>query len=301
MEPLVIKRLFTALSFGLALAISATAEEPYEPRPLEELLIAGVTYDADIPTPADITGYEVGEIIWPHELVIQYVRTVDAVSDRIMVEQVAESHLGRPILAVYVSSPENLARLDEIKAGRAAVLNGDAPGVDIGVHQINYGVHGSEPSSYDSAPLMVYHLAAAQDAATEALLNDNVVILMPTLNPDGASRMANWGNSHRAAVPVAYPAHREHTGFFAGGRTNHYFFDLTRQCLPVAQPEHRGLVPHIQEWLPLLVVDKHEMGSNSPFFFSPAAEDQITQLKTANATLTEQLQQFLTPSQSTSW
>ncbi|NQY15436.1 MAG: carboxypeptidase [Henriciella sp.] len=273
-----IKRLFTALSFGLALAISATAEEPYEPRPLEELLIAGVTYDADIPTPADITGYEVGEIIWPHELVIQYVRTVDAVSDRIMVEQVAESHLGRPILAVYVSSPENLARLDEIKAGRAAVLNGDAPGVDIGVHQINYGVHGSEPSSYDSAPLMVYHLAAAQDAATEALLNDNVVILMTTLNPDGASRMANWVNSHRAAVPVAYPAHREHTGFFAGGRTNHYFFDLNRQWLPVAQPEHRGLVPHIQEWLPLLVVDKHEMGSNSTFFFSPAAEDQINQL-----------------------
>ncbi|MEL6691974.1 MAG: M14 family zinc carboxypeptidase [Pseudomonadota bacterium] len=272
------KRLLSALSIGIALAWSASAQEPYEPRPLEELLIADVTYDESIPTPADVTGYEVGEIIWPHELVIQYVKTVDAASDRMMVEQVSESHLGRPILAVYVSSPENLARLDEIKAGRAAVLNGDAPGVDIGVHQINYGVHGSEPSSYDSAPLMVYHLAAAQDAATEALLNDNVVILMTTLNPDGASRMANWVNSHRAAVPVAYPSHREHTGFFAGGRTNHYFFDLNRQWLPVAQPEHRGLVPHIQEWLPLLVVDKHEMGSNSTFFFSPAAEDQINPL-----------------------
>lgn len=273
-----IKRLLAAFSIGFALVTTVSAQAPYEPQPLEDLLIANVAYDASIPTPAEVTGYDVGEIIWPHELVIQYVRTVDAASDRMMVEQVSESHLGRPILAVYVSSPENLARLDEIKAGRAAVLNGDAPGVDIGVHQINYGVHGSEPSSYDSAPLMVYHLAAAQDAATEALLNDNVVILMTTLNPDGASRMANWVNSHRAAVPVAYPAHREHTGFFAGGRTNHYFFDLNRQWLPVAQPEHRGLVPHIQEWLPLLVVDKHEMGSNSTFFFSPAAEDQINPL-----------------------
>ena len=273
-----IKRRLAALCLGLTCALSVSAQEPYEPRPLEDLLITDVTYDASIPTPQEMTGYEVGELIWPHELVIQYVRSVDAVSDRMVVEKVSESHLGRPILAVYVSSPENLARLDEIKAGRAAVLNGGAPGVDIGVHQINYGVHGSEPSSYDSAPLMVYHLAAAQDAATEALLSDNVVILMTTLNPDGASRMANWINSHRAAVPVAYPAHREHTGFFAGGRTNHYFFDLNRQWLPVAQPEHRGLVPHIQEWLPLLVVDKHEMGSNSTFFFSPAAEDQINPL-----------------------
>lgn len=272
------KRLFFALSFGLAIAMTVSAQEPYEPAPLEDLLIAGTPYDTSIPTPAEVTGYDVGEVIWPHELVIQYVKAVDAASDRITVEQVAESHLGRPILAVFVSSPENLARLDEIKAGRAAVLSGNAPGVDIGVHQINYGVHGSEPSSYDSAPLMVYHLAAAQDAATEAMLDENVVILMTTLNPDGASRMANWVNSHRASVPVAYPAHREHTGFFAGGRTNHYFFDLNRQWLPVAQPEHRGLVPHIQEWLPLLVVDKHEMGSNSTFFFSPAAADQINPL-----------------------
>ncbi len=130
------KRLFSALTIGIALAWTTSAQEPYEPRPLEELLIADVSYNEDIPTPADVTGYEVGEIIWPHELVIQYVRTVDAVSDRMMVEQVSESHLGRPILAIYVSSPENLARLEEIKAGRAAVLTGDAPGVDIGVQQI---------------------------------------------------------------------------------------------------------------------------------------------------------------------
>jgi hypothetical protein len=273
-----IKRFLAALSFSFAGLLAATAQEPYEPRPVEELLIAGTVYDDSIPTPAEATGYEVGEIIWPHEIMIQYVRAMDAASDRMMVEQVAESHLGRQILAVYVSTPENLARLEEIKAGRTAVLNGDAPGVDIGVHQINYGVHGSEPSSYDSAPLMLYHLAAAQDATTQAILDDNLIILMTTLNPDGASRMANWVNAHRAAVPVPYPAHRERKGFFGWGRTNHYFFDLNRQWLPVAQPEHRGLVPHIQDWLPLLVVDKHEMGSNSTFFFSPAATDQINPL-----------------------
>ncbi len=273
-----LSRLLIILSFSVVFAFMASAEEPYEPRSLENLLNTGATYEPAIPTPAAATGYEVGQIIWPHELVIQYVRAIEAASDRVEIELVSKSHLGRPIYAVYISSPENLARLDEIKAGRASVLSGQAPGVDLGVHQINYGVHGSEPSSYDSAPLMLYHLAAATDAATEALLQDNLIILMTTLNPDGASRMAGWVNAHRGQVAVPYPAHRERKGFFGWGRTNHYFFDLNRQWLPVAQPEHKGLVPHIQEWLPLLVVDKHEMGSNSTFFFSPAAEDQINPL-----------------------
>ena len=271
-------RLFTVLALSFALAFEASAQEPYAPRSLEDVLATGIAYDPDIPTPAEITGYDVGEIIWPHELVVQYVRAVDAASDRLIVEQVSESQFGRPIFAVYASSPDNLARLDQIKAGRAAVLNGQAPGIDLGVHQINYGVHGSEPSSYDSFPLMLYHLAAAQDEATQALLDDNLIILITTINPDGANRMANWINSHRAAVAVPFPAHRERKGFFGWGRTNHYFFDLNRQWLPVAQPENRGLVAHMQEWLPLLVVDKHEMGSNATYFFSPAAEDQVNPL-----------------------
>ena len=283
-----------SFSFAFAFAFSVSAEEPYEPRPLEALLATGATYDASVPTPAEATGYEVGQIIWPHELVIQYVKAVEAASDRVEIELVSKSHLGRPIYAVYISSPENIARLDEIKASRASVLNGQAPSIDLGVHQINYGVHGSEPSSFDSAPLMLYHLAAATDAATEAILQENLVILMTTLNPDGASRMANWVNAHRAEVAVSYPAHRERKGFFGWGRTNHYFFDLNRQWLPVAQPEHKGLVPHIQEWLPLLVVDKHEMGSNSTFFFSPAAEDQINPLFAQEAyQITAELSQTL--------
>ncbi|MEM6666143.1 MAG: M14 family zinc carboxypeptidase [Pseudomonadota bacterium] len=294
MELTVLARYFAIFCLSFAAALSALAQEPYAPEPLEDLLATGVAYDAAIPTPEEVTGYDVGEIIWPHELIVQYVRAIDAASDRIAIEQVSESYLGRPIFAIYASSPENLARLDEIKAGRAAVLDGQAPGVDIGVHQINYGVHGSEPSSFDSFPLMLYHLAAAEDAATEALLDDNLVILITTINPDGASRMANWVNAHRGAVAVPYPAHRERKGFFGWGRTNHYFFDLNRQWLPVAQPENRGLVPHMQDWLPLLVVDKHEMGSNATYFFSPAAEDQINPLFSDEAyQITEDLSESL--------
>ncbi|MEL7401502.1 MAG: M14 family zinc carboxypeptidase, partial [Pseudomonadota bacterium] len=227
-------RFLIAIAVVILSGVQALAQEPYSPEPLETLLATNVSYAADIPTPADVTGYEVGEIILPHELMVQYVRAIDRASDRVKIEQIAQSHLKRPIFAVYVSSPDNLQRLDDIKESRSAVLQGRSPAIEIGVHQINYGVHGSEPSSYDSAPLMLYHLAAAQDSETRALLDDNLIILMVTLNPDGASRMANWVNSHRAEVPVAYPAHKERGVFFAGGRTNHYMFDLNRQWLPVA-------------------------------------------------------------------
>ncbi|MEM6901498.1 MAG: M14 family zinc carboxypeptidase, partial [Pseudomonadota bacterium] len=271
-------RVLSFLTLSLAIVFSASAQERYEPRPLEELLATNIAYSPDIPKPEETVGYQVGEIVWPHELVIQYLRAVDSASDRVTIEQVSESHFGRPIFAVYVSSPSNLARLDEIKQGRASVLNGQAPDVDLGVLQINYGVHGSEPSSYDSFSLMLYHLAASQDAATQTLLDDNLIILITTINPDGASRMANWINSHRASVSVPFPAHRERKGFFGWGRTNHYFFDLNRQWLPVAQPENRGLVAHMQQWLPLLVVDKHEMGANSTYFFSPGPEKTVNPL-----------------------
>ncbi len=278
MERAVLTRIMTVLSLCLATAFAAHAQEPYTPRPLADLLATDIAYDPDIPKPADIAGYDVGEIIWPHELVVHYVRAIDEASDRLTVEQVSESHFGRPVFAVYASSPENLDRLNQIKEGRAAVLSGQAPDIDLGVHQINYGVHGAEPSSYDSAPLMLYHLAAAQDEATRTLLEDNLIILIVTINPDGASRMANWVNAHRAAVPVPYPAHRERKGFFGWGRTNHYLFDLNRQWLPVAQPENRGLVAHMQQWLPLLVVDKHEMGANATYFFSPSPEELVNPL-----------------------
>ncbi|MEO1643373.1 MAG: M14 family zinc carboxypeptidase, partial [Pseudomonadota bacterium] len=263
MECRVLVRVFAVLSLGFAAVFAAVAEEPYSPKPLNQLLNTNVSYSDAIPEPAEVAGYEVGEIVWPHEAIVQYVRSVDAASDRIVIEQVSESQFGRPIFAIYASSPANLARLDEIKAGRQAVLEGRSPGVDVGVLQVNYGVHGSEPSSFDSMPLLLYHLAAAEDAATQALLEDNLIIMITTINPDGATRMANWLNMHRANVPVPYPANRERKGYFGWGRTNHYFFDLNRQWLPVAQPENHGLVAHMQDWLPLLVIDKHEMGRNA--------------------------------------
>jgi hypothetical protein len=273
-------RVAAALGGGLGAAVLTAAPpaaaQVYEAKPLAELLPPGVAYDPSVPTPESVTGFRTGDLVLPFELIAAYVRAVDAASDRVSVETIGRSHLGRPILAVSVTSEANQARLAEIRSARQAVLEGGPAGAEQPiVIEIVHGAHGDEPSGFDVAPLLLYHLAAAEDATTRALRDAAVVTQIVTLNPDGDARGAAWINDHRAAVPVAHPAHREREAGFPGGRGNHYWFDLNRQWLPVTQPESAAVVGWAQDWLPHVVADLHEMGGDASYFFSPGPEDGL--------------------------
>jgi len=278
-------RAVSAAALAMTVAAGFAGAQPYEAKPLVELLPAGVSYDRSVPTPESVTGYRTGEIVLPFELLTQYVRAVDAASDRVSVEVIGYTHLRRPILAVTITSPENQARLAEIQAAQQRVLEtGErAPDDQPVIVEIAHGVHGAEISGYDMIPLLLYHLAAATDAETRATLDDTVVTLITTMNPDGGSRMASWVNSHHAATPVAYPGHRERGPFFLWGRTNHYWFDLNRQWLPVTQPEAVAAVNLTQDWLPHVVADMHEMGEDATYFFSPGPHEGLHPLLTEEA------------------
>ena len=266
---------------GLALGVFAFASaqgQAYEPRPIETLLAQSVRYDAAIPKPEDVTGYQVGEIVFPPDLHRDYIAAIDAASDRVSVSEIGRSHFGRPILRVTITSPANQARLEEIRQAQLALVGPNAP-VPPADHpaivQITHGVHGSEPSGYDSALLLLYHLAAAQGDEIDALLDEVVVHLVVMINPDGANRFAQWTNMHHPAVAVADPQHREHFNEWPWGRTNHYWFDINRQWLPVTQPEARALVSATHDWLPNIAADLHEMGKDSTFFFSPGPREGL--------------------------
>ncbi|MEQ8405353.1 MAG: M14 family metallopeptidase [Oceanicaulis sp.] len=258
----------------------------YEPKPIEALLDQNTRYDAAIPKPEDITGYKVGEIIFTPDLHADYIAAVAEASDRVSVTEIGRSHFGRPIHRVTITSPRNQARLDAIRETQRSLIGPDAPQPPAdhpAVVQITHGVHGSEPSGYDSALPLLYHLAAAQGDAVETLLDEVVVHLVVMINPDGANRFAQWTNMHRAAVPVADPQHREHFYEWPWGRTNHYWFDLNRQWLPVTQPEARALVSATHDWLPNIAADLHEMGRNTTFFFSPGPVDGLHPLLSQEA------------------
>jgi hypothetical protein len=283
---------------AVLLLFATTAVFAYEPKPVDQLLGRDVQYDPSIPKPEAVTGYRVGEIIYPPHMHAAYIEALAEVSDRMIVTVIGRSHFGRPIHRVTVSSPQNLARLDDIKQTQRSLLDENAPAPPADhpvIMQFTFGVHGSEPSSYDAAPAMLYYLAAAQGPEIEALLKESVINLIVPINPDGANRFAQWTNMHRAQVPVADPQSREHYYEWPWGRTNHYYFDLNRQKLLVTQPESKAVVQSTHEWMPNVVGDYHEMGSNSTFMFSPGPPERRNALFSQDAlALNQDMNQFVT-------
>ncbi len=287
-----------AAALLLSTAPAAFTAQAYEPKPVEALLDQGVEYNPAIPTPDDVTGYRLGEIIYPPDLHVDYIEALAEVSDRMVVSVIGESHFGRPIHRVTISSQANLERLDEIKATQRALLEpgaAPAPADHPVIMQFTFGVHGSEPSSYDVAPAILYHLAAAQGPEVDALLENAVINIVVPINPDGMNRFAQWTNMHHASAAVADPQSREHFYEWPWGRTNHYYFDLNRQKLLVQQPESRAVVEFTHEWMPNIAGDFHEMGSNSTFMFSPGPVDRRNPLFSDDAVdLNRDMNTFIT-------
>lgn len=272
-----LSRLLVALSVCVS-AYGASHAQVYEPKPIEALLDQDVSYSEAIPTPAAVLGYDLGEIIFTPDMHTAYIQAVAAVSERVSYDVIGRSHFGRPIIRATITSPENHARLDEIQAAQLSLSQAESaplPDDHPAIIQFTHGVHGSEPSSYDSAPLLLYYLAAAEGEAIEALLNEVVIHQVVTVNPDGTNRFAQWTNMHHATAPVADPQHRENYYEWPWGRTNHYWFDLNRQWLPVNQPEAVAVVEATHDWLPNIAADFHEMGRNSTYFFSPGPVDGL--------------------------
>jgi hypothetical protein len=243
----------------------------------------GARYDTRIPALKQITGHEFGANVTPPEQITQYLKALnDAAPDRTRLIKYAESYEGRPLHALIIASPANLRRLDMIKTGlqrladpRAVAaaeidrLVKDLPVIVALLH----GVHGNEISSGEAALAEAYHLLAAQnDTNVETILRECVVIIDPMQNPDGRARFVFQNLLGRAAQPDPEPVSAEHDEPWPGGRTNHYLFDLNRDWFAQTQPESQGRTRLLLDWPAQVVVDLHEMGGDSTYYFPPAAQ-----------------------------
>ena len=136
-----------------------------------------------------------------------------------------------------------------------------------------HAVHGDEISSSDAALMEAYHLLAARgDAAVDAILRESIVIIDPLQNPDGRARFVSTNLQGEAATPDAEPYAVEHDQPWPGGRSNHYLFDMNRDWFAQTQPETRGRAALYREFWPHVVVDLHEMGGDSSYYFAPPAD-----------------------------
>jgi hypothetical protein len=258
---------------------------------LSYYLPKGYTYNPAIPTPEQVLGYQVGDWHVTHDQLVMYMKAVAAASDRVMIQETGRTYEKRPQVVLTISTPANLAKLDQIKADRAKLRDPNSS-LDIGkmpvVMFMGYSVHGNEPSGANASLLAAYHFAAANEIAGE--LENIVLLLDPAINPDGLNRFASWVNSHKAYNLNGDPNGLEYNEAWPRGRTNHYWFDLNRDWLPVQHPESRNRVKIFQEWLPNVHLDFHEMGTNSTFFFQPGVPSRMHPLTpTKNFELTEKI------------
>lgn len=249
------------------------------------------TYYKDIPTPEEIIGHPVGKWHVSHDKLSEYMRTLAAASNRIQIENRGVTYEDRPLLLLTISSPENLAKLDEIKAQHIALTepNGgllDTREMPVVVYQ-GFSIHGNEPSGANAGLLVAYHLAAAQSQEVKELLENTIILFDPSFNPDGLQRFSQWANTHKAQNIIADPNDREYNEVWPRGRTNHYWFDMNRDWLPVQLNESKARIATFTDWLPNVLTDHHEMGTNSTFFFQPGIPSRVNPLTPKrNQTLT---------------
>lgn len=258
---------------------------------LEYYLPQNETYNKSIPTPKSIFHFELGEMHTDHTQVVHYMNEVAKASNRISIETTGYTYENKPLQLLTISSPKNLANLDEILKRHQAVTDAGANNSDVSnlpiVVYLGYSIHGNESSGTGAAIALAYYLAASESLELEKTLENTILLLDPCFNPDGLQRFSSWVNSNKSTNLVTDPNDREFNEMWPRGRFNHYWFDMNRDWLPVQLPESQARIRSFTKWSPNLLCDFHEMGTNSTYFFQPGEPSRTNPL-------TPELNQVLT-------
>ncbi|WP_299278491.1 M14 family metallopeptidase [uncultured Psychroserpens sp.] len=238
---------------------------------LSYYLPQNTSYNQAIPTPESVIGHQVGEWHITHDKLVQYMQKLAAASDRVSIENRGTTFEGRPLLLLTITSPSNQNNLDVIRREHITATESnsvDTSNMPIVVYQ-GFSIHGNEASGSNASMLVAYYLAAAESKDVKDLLDNTVILFDPSLNPDGLQRFAYWANTNKSKNLNPDPNDREYREVWPGGRTNHYWFDMNRDWLPVQLPESQARIASFHKWLPNILTDHHEMGTNASFFFQP--------------------------------
>jgi len=263
---------YTLLVVVLLLGISKNIAQDYSVN-LDYYLPTNVSYNPNIPTPKSSIGHQVGDWHITHDKLVQYMYTLASSSDRITIEDRGATFEGRPLLLLTITSANNHLNIETIRQQHLELTQKEPSTTNINempiVVQQGFSIHGNEPSGSNAALAVAYYLAAAQGPAIDTLLNNTVILFDPSYNPDGLQRFAYWANTNKSKNINPDPNDREYDEVWPGGRTNHYWFDMNRDWLPVQLPESRARIATFHKWMPNILTDHHEMGTNSSFFFQP--------------------------------
>src|SRR5207237_5452916 len=233
-----------------------------------------------IPTPRSILGFDPGDdrklVEWP--VLVLYYEALAKASDRVDYRELGKTTLGAPFIALVISSPANLGRLDYYRqlnaeladprtlrtsrGAREAVLNGKT------VVLITSSIHSTELGGHLSPSALAYRLATDTSAGTRAILDNVILWLVPSQNPDGVTIVAHWYNRTlgTAAEGTEPPELYHH---YTGHDNNRDWYAFT-------QVETQMTVDSLHNvWHPQIVNDIHQQGTDEARLFIPPYMDPI--------------------------
>jgi Zinc carboxypeptidase len=233
---------------------------------------------AAIPAPADVLGFVPGEdrklASWNQ--ILEYFDRLDRASDRVKFESLGKTSMDKPFVMATISSPANLARLEEFKQIQAQLADprklGPVAGRDRKAAEliargktivlITCGIHSTEVGSYLSSTLIAHRLASSNEPEIRNILDNTIILLVPSLNPDGVDIVKDWyektlGTPYEGSdPPELYHKYLGH--------------DNNRDWYAFTQVETQLTVDKIHNvWRPQIVHDIHQQGPLGARLFLP--------------------------------
>jgi hypothetical protein len=235
-----------------------------------------------VPTPSEFLGFEVGadRKLADYRQIASYFKALANASNRVEIQQLGKTTLGEDMFMAVISSEDNLRNKEKYKEIArkladprglskeqvdALVANGKS------IFLLTCNIHSTEIGSSQMAMEWAYKLATAQDAETLRRLNDAIVLLVPSLNPDGQIMVTEWyrkyvGTKYEGG-PMPYLYHH-----YVGHDNNRDWYMLTQ-----AETKNVNRVVY-HEWFPQFWLDEHQMGSYGPRIYIPPNADPVAKL-----------------------
>ena len=236
------------------------------------------TTPATIPSPRSVLGFNPGDdrTIADWKQISDYFTRLDTASDRVQLQTIGRSTLGRTMFVAFISAPENIRNLAKYKEIQAKLADPRKVLTDAERDQlirdgktvvvISCSIHSTEIVASQMSMQLAYTLASGNDEDTLSILHNTILILIPSPNPDGVDIVADHyrkmlGSSAEGSSPP------ELYHYYAGHDDNRDWFMLNLK-------ETKTITRLMwKEWFPQIVYDVHQQGSNGSRFFVPPFYD----------------------------
>jgi hypothetical protein len=238
-----------------------------------------VALGQQIPTPEEFFGFQMGadRKLARWDKLVEYYNLLGEQSPRVQVVNMGPTTLGNPFLALYISSPDNLARLEELRRMNATLSDPrGAPEAEIqraidqgkAVVVQSMGLHSSEVAASQMAAELTYDMVTRNDEEMMRILDNTVAIMIPCFNPDGEIMITDWYNRWVGT---------EYEGVGMPWLYHHYIgHDNNRDAFQQNTAESQyGAKIMFRDWIPQAYIDHHQMGAYGARIYVPPYAEPI--------------------------